>query len=152
MNTAGLLVAGLLITLQVLATLLEVEAWPFSAYAMYSHDWRVDAVVTYRVRLVLADGSVIWWEPQLAKDKQTFSVQFARLLQVSADAGQFGRSVHELFERLVIPDLIRPGEPGDRYRKIQVLERRVSTAQAALTIDDRLVFSMLARSPATSSG
>ncbi|WP_369392999.1 hypothetical protein AB5J72_39555 [Streptomyces sp. CG1] len=146
-STIGPVVAGVLVALQIVAVLRRVEAWPFSAYEMYSHDWRMSTVATYRVRLVAVKGTEVWWQPQLDKDRQAFSIQFAGLLHTSTDAEQFGLRARELIERLVIPDLYGAGRPTNRFRRIQVLERRVTSGHAGLSIDERLAYSVLVTGP-----
>ncbi len=134
--------------LTIVATLLWVtvrgqDAWPLSAYPMFSGRLRLDEVEVFRVALESPDGTVDWWRPRHYRYAEKLGRQWLRLHHaLPADAA--ARAARAMAQHQLLCEVARlvRHEQGEAtgWRALHMVQRTVRrTESGALTIHHETV-------------
>jgi hypothetical protein len=118
----------------------NVNAWPFTSYPMYSKNVKLDEVAIYRAQLEYPEGICKWWEPLHYKDKQVFTIQFARIVRDSQDSGVFAAKATRLIKTTVVHDLIsRELSTEELPCQIRIIRRTAEVRSNELKVSETAV-------------
>lgn len=119
----------------------NVNAWPFTSYPMYSKNIKLDEVAIYRAQLEYPEGICKWWEPLHYKDKQSFTIQFARIVHNSRDdPGVFAAKANRLIRTAVVHDLTsREMSAEELPSQIRIIRRTAEVSSKELKVSETAV-------------